>query len=735
MVAFRTSIHVRARFAALLLLFLISSTPTGAQTTVRISVGAAGLESAFGGGDFDMSADGRFVVFASGSRTLTAEQTPGLFRHDRLTSTTTLVVATVGIGATGAPVISDDGRFVAFLSGLGTLVPNDTNQTTDAFLWDANDRSIRRVSVVGTEQVGARAVSISPDGRFVQFQGLASGTYRFDRTTGQSTQLSFFVEEYVTPDGLYATQSVSAGAQQVGVRTLATGAFEFASTTSTGVRGNASSAPLGLSEDARYVLFSSFATNFSSGDSPSTLDVFIKDRQTGALHQVNVDNNGRRVDIITGFGGRLTMSGNGRWVVYTTRGRVVPEDTNGLDDVYLFDRDLGSSVRVSVPAAGGEAHGGNSAGGIPSEDGRSVAFVSTAQNLVPGDTNFNPDVFVHDRSGVQPCTATLSPTGLIVASHAGGSGTIAVSAAPSCGWTATANVSWIHVIGVASGTGNGSIAYSYEPHTELDTIRSGAIVVNTSALGLRQLAAGPRGPQGRVEAPAAQIVDNVTGAIPISGWVVDDVRVTSVRLYRNGVAGETSPEVFLGEAVRVPGARPDLEMMYWVPYNHDAGWGFMLLTNMLPNQGNGTFVISVYADNEIGQRVLLGTRILNCANAGASRPFGTIDTPAQGETVSGIVANFGWVLTPQPKFIPFDGSTIHVFIDGVDLGPVQQYNLFRGDIASLFPNYVNSNGALGVFVFDTRLYENGLHTIAWGVTDSAGAVTGIGSRFFTIQNP
>ena len=78
-----------------------------------------------------------------------------------------------------------------------------------------------------------------------------------------------------------------------------------------------------------------------------------------------------------------------------------------------------------------------------------------------------------------------------------------------------------------------------------------------------------------------------------------------------------------------------------------------------------------------GHGVLLGTRTMTCANASATLPFGTIDTPLQGGVASGrSYVNFGWALTPQPKTIPCDGSTIHVLVDGVDVGPAD-YNHSR----------------------------------------------------------
>lgn len=159
-----------------------------------------------------------------------------------------------------------------------------------------------------------------------------------------------------------------------------------------------------------------------------------------------------------------------------------------------------------------------------------------------------------------------------------------------------------------------------------------------------------------------------------------------------------------------------------------------MLTNFLPNGGNGSYTFSAIAQDKSGNQTILGTRTINCDNAHSAKPFGAIDTPEQGGTASGSsFVNFGWALTPTPNYIPIDGSTINVWIDGVSVGkPV--YNILRDDIAALFPGYMNSQGASGYYYFDTRTFDNGVHTIQWTVTDSAGNAEGIGSRYFTIYN-
>jgi hypothetical protein len=242
-------------------------------------------------------------------------------------------------------------------------------------------------------------------------------------------------------------------------------------------------------------------------------------------------------------------------------------------------------------------------------------------------------------------------------------------------------------------------------------------------------------PFGTIDTPAQGAAD-LTGSIAITGWALDDSEVMTVRILRDRVAGEPAgAPIFIGNATLVAGARPDVAAVYpSFPFSTRAGWGYLLLTNMLPNRGNGTYTFHAIADDGDGHSTALGTRTITCANASSTRPFGAIDTPAQGETISGAAyVNFGWALTPQPKAIPIDGSTMTVMIDDVPVGH-PTYNHFREDVAALFPGLANANGAVGAFYIDTTRLSNGIHTISWVITDSAGISEGIGSRYFTVQN-
>jgi hypothetical protein len=308
-------------------------------------------------------------------------------------------------------------------------------------------------------------------------------------------------------------------------------------------------------------------------------------------------------------------------------------------------------------------------------------------------------------------------------------------------WSVSSNAPWL-TVSPASGAGSGRFSVTVaddtypagQTRTAVLTITAPGVLNSPLTLPVTLNGyASTTEPIGLIDTPTDNIT-GVMGALPVTGWAVDDIGVTRVTIWRDPVPGEGTGKVFIGTAVPVDGARPDVDAIYTAPFDYQAGWGYQLLTNMLPKQGNGTFRLHAYATDVEGHSVLLGSRTIACDNEHARRPFGTIDTPDQGGTASGgSYVNFGWVLAPQPNNIPTDGATITVFIDGVPIGhPV--YNQWRDDIASLFPGLANTNGAIGYLQFDTRTLANGVHTIAWGVSDAAGNAEGIGSRYFTVLN-
>jgi cold shock CspA family protein len=164
---------------------------------------------------------------------------------------------------------------------------------------------------------------------------------------------------------------------------------------SSGAQGNHHSTSPKTSADGQVVAFYSYASNLVAGDTNGTWDVFVHDRSTGITERVSVDSSGAE-----GNGDSYTqsISADGQVVAFMSyASNLISGDTNGVPDVFVHDRSTGITERVSVDSSGAEGNGDSYTQSI-SADGQIVAFSSYASNLVAGDTNGDSDVFVHDRS-------------------------------------------------------------------------------------------------------------------------------------------------------------------------------------------------------------------------------------------------------------------------------------------------------------------------------------------------
>lgn len=350
-----------------------------ANTTERVSVDSAGGQ-ANGNGSYSPSitTDGRFVTFSSGASNLIVgdiNSSSDIFIRDRETNTTGLVsVDTAGMqGTSGSvdPSISSTGRFIVFQSFAPNMVADDTNGAFDIFVRDLQTNTTERVSV---DSSGAQAAggsfnpSITPDGRFVVFDSVATNLVAGDTNSSSDVFIRDRQES--------ATERPSVGAAAV----------EAA--------GGGSYSPA-VSSDGRFVAFHSNATNLTPGDTNAQPDVFVRDRQAGETERVNVDSTGAQA-VAGGF--EPAISSDGRFVAFSSgAANLVAGDTNALSDIFVRDRQGGVTARVSVGNGGVQGVGGHAQSAAISPDGRFVTFDSGANNLVPGDTNGAPDIFVHDR--------------------------------------------------------------------------------------------------------------------------------------------------------------------------------------------------------------------------------------------------------------------------------------------------------------------------------------------------
>ncbi|MFQ5723931.1 MAG: TolB family protein [Terriglobia bacterium] len=390
---------------------------------VRVSVDSAGAQSNNGSAFASLSADGRLVAFQSIATNLVPGDTNGqidVFVHDRdadgdgvfdepgaITTTRVSVDssgAQVSIGG-GAPSLSADGRYVAFMSPASDLVPGDTNGTWDVFVHDRQTGATTRVSVDSSGAEGnslSTSPALSADGRFVAFASAASNLVAGD-TNGA---IDVFVHDRdADGDGVF---------DEPGAITTTR-----VSVDSGGAQGNNNSGVLGsdedrfISADGRFVAFVSAASNLVPGDTNGFTDVFVHDRQTGITTRVSVDSGGVQANAAS-FSPQINP--DGRFVVFgSLASNLVTGDTNGFADVFVHDRDADgdgvfdepggiSTTRVSVSNSceqGNDHSAQGDAGFEPpalSADGRFVAFASFASNLVASDTNGFWDIFVHDQT-------------------------------------------------------------------------------------------------------------------------------------------------------------------------------------------------------------------------------------------------------------------------------------------------------------------------------------------------
>ncbi len=346
---------------------------TLANTTTRVSVDSAGNQGNSISGAPSISADGRFVAFTSVATNLVPGGTNnrgGIFVRDTLANTTTLVsVDSAGNQANSYslnPSISADGRFVAFDSNATNLVPGDTNNSRGIFVHDTLANTTTRVSVGSAGNPGnndSLNPSISADGRFVAFDSNATNL-----VPGDTNNIR----------GIFVHDTLANTTTRVSVDSAGNPG-----------KGGSSLDPF-ISADGRFVAFYSNASNLVPGDTKSLTDIFVRDLLTNTTTRVSVDSAGKG----NTNSYSASISADGRFVAFTSVAtNLVPGDTNNSGDIFVRDTLANTTTRVSVDSAG---NSGNTASLNPSisADGRFVAFDSSANNLVPGDTNNSSDIFV-----------------------------------------------------------------------------------------------------------------------------------------------------------------------------------------------------------------------------------------------------------------------------------------------------------------------------------------------------
>jgi cysteine-rich repeat protein len=423
-------------FVAAFLILTIAATSASAFAVERVSVGSDGSEADMSSTTSALSADGRFVAFVSGATTLVPGDTNAaldVFVRDRVTGTTERVsIASDGTQAaaqSATPSLSADGRYVAFASAASNLVEGDGNGRFDVFVRDRVAGTTERVSLSSTGGEGnfdSISPAISADGRYVAFASAANnlvegdGNNAFDvflrDRLAQTTVRVSVSSDGMQGNGLSLSPRLSGDGSVVVFHSFAsnlvpgdtnnvpdvfahdmtTGTTVRASVSSSGAQGNQQSVGASVSADGLFVGFDSDASTLVANDVNGRTDVFVHELATGVTERVSVASDGSEGNNRSGFLDPPALSADGRFVAFTSgANNLVPDDTNNVVDVMLHDRATGETMRVNVAADGTEANGASSLWASVSADARVVAFASLASNLVPDDGNGLQDIFVY----------------------------------------------------------------------------------------------------------------------------------------------------------------------------------------------------------------------------------------------------------------------------------------------------------------------------------------------------
>lgn len=383
--------------------------------------GSAANDFSFGP---SLSLDGSKVVYESLANNIVTNDFNGffdVFMRDLDTGTTTRISELSGGGDafdnSYNAMISGDGSTVVFESNASGFVGNDFNGQSDVFAKDLATGNIVRASLRwdGTEIFGAFDASVSNDGRYVSFQTFDDGVtlndfngrediFVRDLVTGTTMDVSnIAVGGAQSDDGAYNAE-ISGNGQfvvfesmstnlvnndfnfmtDIFVRDLANGTTEKISGSFDGFDADDMSFSGAISDDGRYVAYLSQANNITAGDNNGFVDVFLHDRDTGTTTRISNAMSGTGTDLI-----EVSISPDGMIVTY---GSLDPFDPNN-NKTFAYDQTTGLTTEIAGIGFNGMVD--------LSGDNTLMAFGADLDGITPDDTNGFPDVFVAD-TGIEP---------------------------------------------------------------------------------------------------------------------------------------------------------------------------------------------------------------------------------------------------------------------------------------------------------------------------------------------
>lgn len=415
-----------------------TAAPQSGGTMTRVSVGSDGAEGNDESWEPAISADGRYVAFASYADNLVAgdtNSTSDIFVRDRQAGAT----VRISVGSSGAqgnggswdPTFSTDSRYVAFVSDASNLVTGDVNGVNDIFV---HDRQTGQTTLVSRHTNGIQgngyssAPSISGDGRYVVFHSGANnlidndtnGQYDIfihDRWMGMTSLISSVAGGTSPGNGRSVSPSISADGRLIafwsGASNLVSGdtnnwksdvfLYNRDSRVTTRIPVDLDQvfpSMVAISADGRYVGYTYYAdTSYPYNDAWGAEQVVVHDMQTGANTLIADAPFPAPVEAPTA---QVALSADGRFVAFSSDIR--PDNSYGENDISIFDQHTGQT-NVITQQGDGASHSP-----AVSADGRVVAFSSWASNIVPCDLNGVGDIFVYDRDGETPSVFSVCGT-------------------------------------------------------------------------------------------------------------------------------------------------------------------------------------------------------------------------------------------------------------------------------------------------------------------------------------
>lgn len=394
------------------------------------------------------SADGEWLLFetrdsdqggyVSGQAGYTSAQ---IWLYNMLTGVTTMVSTNATFGAPGSSssfygAISQDGNWSAYFSRAANLVDGDTDSVIDVYLYDRQGGSTIRISNDSSWHGWATPYpeyppQLTSDGRYVLYQAVGSGLYRYDRVASTNALITANVETdsaTMSDDGRFVVFTALPGSiypndsnpsRQVYCRDLETSATELISVRDGSIPTATPNGPTSLelaavSATGRYIAFTSYATDIGEGASHAGR-LWVRDTQLGTNILVSVDKDGQPLTGTDVFR-NVQLSADGRWVCFVSRStNLVDNDSNRYDDIYLRDLQTGVTRLVSTSSQTGTSANGVALNPVMARDGSKIVFNSHAPDLLTGGGYY--DLYGYDVTSGTLTLLTFNPANQVHANQ------------------------------------------------------------------------------------------------------------------------------------------------------------------------------------------------------------------------------------------------------------------------------------------------------------------------------